>query len=71
MPMCFVTILERWYSEQTMCIKWGNCFSETFSVSNRVRQGGILSPYLFVVYLDDLSVLLNKALPGCYVVIFL
>ena len=68
MPMCFVGILERWYSEQTMCIKWGNCFSQRFSVSNGVRQGGIPSPYLFaVLYLDDLSVLLNKALPACYV----
>ena len=27
----------------------------------------ILSPYLFAVYLDDLSLLLNKALPDCYV----
>ena len=67
MPMCFVRILERWYSEQIMCIKWGNCISARFSVSNGVRQGGKLSPYPFAVYLDDLSVLLNNALPGCYV----
>ena len=50
-----------------MCIKWGNCFSERFSISNGVRQDGIPSPYLFAVYLDDLSVLLNKASSGCYV----
>ena len=55
------------YSEQTMCIKWGNCFSERFSRSNGVRQDGIPSSYLFAVYLDDQSVLLNKASPGCYV----
>ena len=66
MPMCFVRTLERWYSEQAMCIKRGNCFSERFYVSGGVRQGGILSAYLFAVYLDDLSVLLNKASPYKY-----
>ena len=54
-----------------MCIKWDNCFSERFFESNGVRQGGLLSPYLFAVYLDDLSLLLNKASPGCYVGNFL
>ena len=35
--------------------------SDSFSVTNGVRQGGILSPYLFCVYMDDLS----KKLGGC------
>ena len=26
-----------------------------FTVTNGVRQGGVLSPYLFAVYLDELS----------------
>ena len=36
--------------------------SPGFHVSNGVRQGGILSPYLFNVYMDDLSIALN----GCH-----
>ena len=39
--------------------------SEEFGVSNGVRQGGILSPHLFKIYLDDLSSELNKKKLGC------
>ena len=36
-----------------------------FGVSNGVRQGGILSPYLLCVYMDDLSIKVNDIKVGC------
>ncbi len=39
--------------------------SEPFRVTNGVRQGGILSPYLFNVYMDGLSDKLNMSRYGC------
>ena len=65
--MCFVRLLKHWYKEQTMQIKWGKHFSESFHVSNWARQGGVLSPYLFAVYLDDLPNALNNIKAGCYI----
>jgi len=66
-PMCFVRLLKHRYKEQTMQIKWGKHLSEPFHVSNGVRQGGVLSPCLFAVYLDDLSNKLNNIKAGCYI----
>ena len=41
--------------------------SSGFKVTNGVRQGGILSPYLFCVYADELSRMLNNVIAGCFV----
>ena len=43
--------------------------STGFNVSNGVRQGGIglLSPYLFCIYVDELSKMLNNVHVGCFV----
>ena len=54
-PEYIVRILFYWYAHQTMCVRWGSSISSSFRVSNGVRQGGILSPYLFNVYVDNLS----------------
>ena len=59
-------ILVFWYNVQKMYIRWNNTMSDTFSVSNGVRQGGILSPYLLCVYRDDLSKKLNNVNAGCF-----
>ena len=64
-PGYLVRILAFWYSNQTMCIRWGSEISSGFKVSNGVRQGGILSPYLFNFYMDDLSLTLKKKYAGC------
>lgn len=66
-PMCFVRLLESWYGQQLMQVRWDCHFSQPFSVSNGVKQGGVLSPYFFAVYMDDLSNALNKVEAGCYI----
>ena len=60
-----------------MNIRWGNTVSSSFHVTNRVKQGGIISPVLFVtpkrvhhilhVYMDDLSTSLNNSGNGGHI----
>ena len=59
--MFIVRIPAMWYTHQKMCIGWGNAISPSFTVSNGVKQCGIISPILFNVYMDGLSVLLNSS----------
>ena len=66
-PLVVVRLLVHWYRQQTLCVKWGRNTSSFFTVTNGVRQGGILSPFLFTLYVDDLSHRLNNSKVGCHI----
>ena len=55
------------YTNQTSRVKWGSSFSETFSISNGVKQGGVLSPILYGVYINSLLDKLEHSRVGCYI----
>ena len=54
-----------WYRNQELCIKWDSVLSEKFSVTDGIKQDGILYPKLFNVYVNTLSVSLNEKYIGC------
>ena len=51
----------------TTYVRWNSVISSDVGVSNRVglRQGGIFSPYIFCVYMGDLSIRLNDIKVDC------
>jgi len=60
MPSFFINLMISWFDTQKFFISWGKTRSESFSVYQGVRQGGILSAFLFAVYIDELSLQLNS-----------
>ena len=42
-------------------MRWQNVYSECFGIAHGVRQGGVLSPYLFKLYIKDFL----KSVIGC------
>ena len=55
------------YVNQYCRVKWSSTFSKQFNVMNGVKQGGVLSPLLFNIYLDVLLVRLKDKGLGCHV----
>ena len=53
-PSIIVRMLIFVYTQQEAWVKWGALTSEKFKISNGTRQGSVLSPSLFAIYLDDL-----------------
>ena len=55
------------YEKQVAFVKWGNAKSRSFGITNGSKQGAVLSPPCFAVYLDDLLKELRNLKLGCYI----
>jgi hypothetical protein len=63
----YIRCLWYMYLNQELCIRWNGIVSDRFPVSNGVKQGGVMSPLLFGIYLDSLILKLRKCGYGCYI----
>ena len=64
-PNALLCILEYWFDACRTCVRWGNAVSRFISFECGVRQGGVLSPYLFAVFIDDIIQDITKSELGC------
>ena len=66
-PKEIIKVLYSWYTKNFMQIKWKNELSEWFQVEAGVRQGGVLSPFLFAIYIEDVLLELKNKRKGCVI----
>jgi len=57
MPVQLIDLFYCWFTISVTCIKWGAATCRYFQLFAGVRQGGVLSPYFFAVYIDELFTL--------------
>ena len=66
-PVIFVRIMLVIYIGQKCFVRWNGAESEEFTVQNGVRQGAVLSPLIFSIYVNELIQRLRDSGMGCYV----
>ena len=65
-PLVFLNIIILWHSDLQCRVRWGETVSEWFAVKAGVRQGGVLSPDFYCIYIDELVEILSKMGIGCH-----
>lgn len=62
-----IIMLQYWLLNSVSCVKWQGSFSDWYAIKAGVRQGGILSPILFNIYIDILFKRLKQLGVGCFI----
>jgi exonuclease III len=65
-PVLFINMICNWYGKLSIMIRWDNHDSDNLAVKSGVRQGGILSPILFNMYVDCIISTLRQKRLGCH-----
>jgi len=65
-PTVLLELLENLFRDCYSCVKWNNVMSGFFVINFGVRQGSVLSPYLFAVYINDVDL----SCIGCHVIMY-
>ena len=66
-PLCFLNLIIYWYLNMQVRVVWRQTFSEYFHVLSGTKQGGVLSPKIFTLYMDELIRRLRDKGIGCHV----
>ena len=67
LPINLLTVFEMWFRISVTCVKWNGYVSHFFNLTAGVRQGGVLSPLFFAIFIDQLVDRVKTVNAGCYI----
>ena len=66
-PVNLIKLLMSWYSNSIAVVNWYGSISKSYRLRSGVRQGGVLSPNLFAVYINSVIITIDESNLGCQV----
>jgi hypothetical protein len=66
LPLGFVDLIANWYLKLSVVVRWNGFNSGALRILSGVRQGGVLSPSLFNIYVDSIICRLRNTSLGCH-----
>ena len=66
-PKIFIDLIMNWYQNLVCRVRWDCEYSTWFHVKAGVRQGGVLSPSFYCMYVDELVDILRSLKIGCHI----
>ena len=67
LPVYVIRCLYDAYKRQKLRTAWNGSLSQSFETVNGIKQGSVISPVLFTVYMDELLIRLQECGYGCYI----
>jgi hypothetical protein len=66
LPLSLLHLIDFWFSHSITMVKWLGVYSHSFELKCGIRQGGVLSPYLFAVYINSVIDEIQASHIGCH-----
>jgi len=65
-PTELLVVIENWFSKCFTCVNFMSALSSFFQLKCGVRQGGVLSPHFFALFIDEVVNSVKSLGIGCY-----